>query len=78
MSTHTYRVVVVRDGKPGFTGASGVYPSHFRAWHELNEIARTWVGLAEPQWNSDFTVFTVRPRNMPKQTYSILTERKSA
>ena len=77
---YTYRVVVTYSDKAGFTGASGLYPSHPQAWKELWMIARTWEGLAEPQWLRDdegnpTQAFTVYPKNLPAQTYSILQER---
>jgi ABC-type cobalt transport system substrate-binding protein len=80
MAKHTYRVVVVRDDMPGFRGASGVYSTHEGAYRALKDIARTWEGLATPLWDTPLGLvpslsFTVRPKGMAVQTYSILQER---
>jgi hypothetical protein len=70
---HTYRVVVVYSDKPGFTGASGVYNSKLEAQGALLDVARSWVGLAEPRLTAEGGI--VIEHDGRTSTYSVLAER---
>ena len=72
----THRVVVVRSDSPDFHGASGVYHSKQAAKGELLDIARSWVGLAQPVLRADGSI--VVAAHGITYTYSILTERAAS
>jgi len=73
---NTHRVVVVRSDSPHFHGASGIYETKAQAKAELLDIARSWVGLAEPKVTAEGGIVVLDYAGVT-HTYSILTERKA-